>query len=273
MRTSPVATIEAEARVDTIGHLPRHAAEFYNRRVFLAVIICAVSLYVSLAVARSLTDSPGCDEGWFASPAFNLVSKGHMGTTVIEEANLKMTTGIHQYTYWVMPLHILAQAGWYEVFGSSLFSMRSLSILWGAVALLAWFFVAVKLGGDRRVALLALVFIALDFAFVRSAATGRMDMMCAALNAGAMAAYLVLRERNFRLAVLASHSLIVLSGLTHPNGLLGFLSLLFITLYFDRQQNKARGYSSRSRALPDGRGRLCPLRAPGPRALSYPAIE
>jgi uncharacterized membrane protein len=44
-----------------------------------------------------------------------------------------------------------------------------------------------------------------------------------------------LRERSLIWAILASQSLIVMSGLTHPMGLLPFFGLLCLSLYFDRK--------------------------------------
>ncbi|MCI0490562.1 MAG: glycosyltransferase family 39 protein [Blastocatellia bacterium] len=211
-----------------------------SRAFYFTILASAVVLYLALGVGRSLTDSPGCDEGWFASPAFNLATRGHFGTTVLEESNMRMTTGLHQYTYWVMPLNLLAQAAWYEAFGFSLISMRTVSILWGLVALAALFVMLKTLSGDKKVALLAFLIVAVDFAFIRSASSGRMDMMSAALNFAAFAAYLRLRERNFTMALLVGQSFVVASGLTHPNGLLGFAGLLFLILYFDRRNLKLR---------------------------------
>lgn len=221
----------AASSVDTLESLlsRKNSKAFYR-----AAVASVVVLYLALAVGRAITDSPGCDEGWFASPALNLTTKGHMSTTVIEESNLGMTTGIHRYTYWIMPLHVLTQAAWYEAFGFGLFSMRSISIVCGLLALAAWFSIMQSLSGDKKVALLALALVALDFAFIRSAATGRMDMMSAALNFTAFATYLRLRNRNLTLAILVSQSFVVASGLTHPNGFLGFIGLAFLTLYFDR---------------------------------------
>jgi hypothetical protein len=64
-------------------------------------------------------------------------------------------------------------------------------------------------------------------------------MMCAALNFAAMAVFLNLRERRLRLALLASNTLVALSGLTHPNGAMGFIALAFLVLYYDRRSLKA----------------------------------
>lgn len=211
-----------------------------GRALCLTIAAAVTLIYLGLAVGRVLTDSPGCDEGWFASPARSLVTSGHMGTTVIEESNLSMTARIHQFTYWVMPLNILAQAASYKIFGFGLFVMRGISVVFGLVALAAWFVIIESLTKDRKVALLTLALIALDFAFIRSAAAGRMDMMCAALNFSAFAAYLRLRERNVSFAIFAGNALVALSGITHPNGVLGFAGLTFLSLYYDRRNINRR---------------------------------
>src|SRR5215472_11602255 len=76
--------------------------------------------------------------------------------------------------------------------------------------------------------------LAVDGTFVLASASGRMDMECAAFGLGALAVYLTLRSRNFESAVLWSWTLIALSGLSHPNGILYAIDLLLITLWLDR---------------------------------------
>ena len=198
-----------------------------------------MALYLLLAAGRALTDRPVCDEGWFANPAYNLVNRGSMGTTVLE-TNGTLLGGLERHSYWIMPLNPLVQAGWYEIFGFGLFRMRTISMLFGLVALLSWFAIMQALWGDDRLALLTVLLIALDFAFLRSASNGRMDMMAAALGFAAFATYLKLRERRFEMAILCSQTLVVASGLTHPNALLAFFSLLFLTLFFDRRRIRLR---------------------------------
>lgn len=206
------------------------------RKKFQRVLLgAAVSAYVVLAFGSAVTKSPEIDEGFFASPAFNLITKGQMGTTVLETVGSNFK-GIHEHTYWIPPLHLLFQAGWYEVFGFGLVSLRAVSIVWGLVALAAWFVIMKKLSGERAVGFLTAGLLAVDYTFVAVGALGRMDMMCAALGFAGLAAYLVLRERNLGAAVFASHALVVASGLTHPNGIIHFAGLVFVTLYFDRRR-------------------------------------
>src|ERR1700693_2025937 len=111
------------------------------------VLFGALIGYLLLTTGSIFTRLPWVDEGIFASPAYNLVSKGYMGTTAMETAGTAWQ-GIERHTYWTVPLHILAQAGWYELFGFGLFSMRALSALWGLAALAALYSIALRLSED-----------------------------------------------------------------------------------------------------------------------------
>lgn len=198
------------------------------------LLILVTLVYLALAVGSARTKSPWSDEAWFAQAGLNLATRGEMTTPVLETTGTKFK-GLDRHTYWVMPLHLVTQAGWYKVFGFSLLSMRVLSAVFGLLALFSWYFIVGKLSGNQKIALLAFVLLAFDYVFVMAASFGRGDMMSAALGAAGLAAYLCLRERDFKWAILTSQSLIAACGLTHPNGGVAFfLGLLFLTFYFDR---------------------------------------
>ncbi len=202
----------------------------------LAPAVLIAALYLTLAAGSAWTRRPWCDEGWFANPAYNLLTHGTMGTTVLEPAgNARHPWGIREHTYWITPLHILAQSVWYRVTGFSLESMRAMSIAWGLIGLGAWFQIVRLLAGGRGPALAAAALLCCDFTYVSTASVGRMDMMSAALGSAALAVYFTLRERRFTLAVVSSHCLVAASGLTHPvGGVLAFAALAFLTLRMDR---------------------------------------
>lgn len=202
------------------------------------VALLAAGAFVVLSVASSVTKRPWSDEGWFANAPLNLVTKGVMGTTVIEQAGRPFLNGIDRFTYWVMPLHLLLQAAWYKIFGFSLLTMRSLSLLFGLVALGSWFLIMKALSQSNQVAALTVVLLALDYNFIMSSSFGRFDMMCAALGSAGLAAYLALRERNLTWAILLGNCFVVASGMTHHLGILGLFGLIFLALYFDRQRLK-----------------------------------
>src|ERR1035441_6095279 len=88
-----------------------------------------------------------------------------------------------------------------------LFRQRLLSVLFGVLALLSWFVIVLRLSGRYSVAFIACLAVGFERNFLNAAASGRMDMMAAALGASAIAAFLQLRRRSMRAALVVSHSL------------------------------------------------------------------
>jgi 4-amino-4-deoxy-L-arabinose transferase-like glycosyltransferase len=201
--------------------------------LFIGVFI--VAIYLLLSVATALTTRPGTDEGYFANPAFSLLTKGSMTTTVLETFGTPFE-GMDRHTYWILPLQPITLSFWYRLFGFGVFSTRSLSIFWGLVALISWFTIVWSLFKRISLSFLVVALLSCDYIFIVCASSGRMDMMSAALGFAGIATYLLLRERSLELAVLFSQSLIVMSGLTHPMGLLPFFGLIFVSLYYDRRR-------------------------------------
>ena len=166
-----------------------------------------------------------------------------MGTPVLDPTadwHGRVLTGIGQYTYWITPLYPFSQFLWFHVAPFGLFTVRLYSVLWGIVALTAWWALVRKLSGEDGLALLAMGFIAVDSAFVRGAGAGRMDIMCAALGVTALAAYVLLRERHFAAAIVGSQAAIAAAALVHPLGLAWFAALAALTLHFDARRLRPR---------------------------------
>ena len=209
----------------------------YRRTTALSAII--IFVYLGLGLTEVFTRTPWCDEAWFGNPAYNLAFKGFMGTTVLEPSSTTWKsvrlTGIDRHTYWVMPLNLLVNAATFRVFGFSIFSMRLVSLFWGLIALCAWGTILWKLTGQPLLTVGSVGLIAVDHHFLMQAADGRMDVMAVALGWSAVAAYLMLRERSFPLAVGVSQSLAAMAFFTHPNGVMLALILAVTTLYFDRR--------------------------------------
>jgi 4-amino-4-deoxy-L-arabinose transferase-like glycosyltransferase len=228
MRT---AAAEQEASPSTTDSAPYKRAA---SRIYFAAATCALAVYLALAVGTALTSRPITDEGLFADPAYTLATRGYMGSPVLRENPRLLRISAH--TYWIFPLDPVMQAGWYKVFGVGLFSMRAMSICFGLLGLGALFFLVERLARDALIAALATTLAALDYLYIYGSASGRMDIICASLGYAGLAAYMLLRERNLGIAVLVSQSLVVASGMTHPNGFLYFMGLVFLTLYFDRRR-------------------------------------
>jgi hypothetical protein len=205
-----------------------------SNRILALLAGLAVVLFVALTIASAKSERPVVDEGLFADPGTNLWQNGSMGSRLVDDRRLK---GIHQRTYWIHPLHLIAQSVWYSAVGFSLFSLRALSIFWGLVALGSWFVLARHLlTSYPSAALLGLALTAVDYHFLVGASSGRMDMMAAALGFAALAVFVTLRESHLGLAIFFSHTLTMLSGLTHPNGILHFAALVILTLHLERKR-------------------------------------
>jgi 4-amino-4-deoxy-L-arabinose transferase-like glycosyltransferase len=213
------------------SHFELHSSNVKHAGWILAAILL---FYAALEAGTLHAIYPLDDEAYFASPAFNLALKGFFGTTVLDGHGPRWK-GLSQATYWCQPLHGLLLAGWARLFGATLWSQRSLSALFGALDLCAWFLIVRALTARASPALVAVGLLAIDNALLRTAGLGRMDMMTAALGHSALAAYLMLRGRSLERALLSAFSLVVLAGLTHPlGGILSFLNLTITVIFLDR---------------------------------------
>ena len=208
------------------------------RRVVAALIVI-LAAWTALAVSSAVSKAPWSNEAWCAIPAVNLATQGYMGTTVLVSKGTWLA-GIERHTYWMMPLHLLVQAGWYRVVGFSLFRQRLLSVLFGVLALLSWFITLLRLSGRYSAALIACLAIGFERNFLTAAASGRMDMMAAALGASSIAAFLQIRHRSLRAALVASHSLAAAAIFTHPCGALFAAALVVTILYTLRSEKQLR---------------------------------
>jgi hypothetical protein len=177
---------------------------------------------------------PWCDEGWFSNPAENLATTSSMPTSVLDPTstwrgvNLQ---GINRHTYWIMPLYILAQAGWYRIAGFSMVSMRLSSVLWGLVALLSWYIILKRLSGSTAVALLAVALLGTDFQFLSTAGPhGHDDGRAGERRAGRLPEYAQTQPRP---RILVSQTLAAAGVFTHPLGLLGAVGMVFVSVYYD----------------------------------------
>jgi 4-amino-4-deoxy-L-arabinose transferase-like glycosyltransferase len=209
-----------------------------SHRAALCVLALIVLASAALSVANTVACRPWWDEGIIVNPAYNLVHHGFMGTTVQYGRGLSIDIDFPQYdryTYWALPVYLLTLAGWIRVFGASIISTRLLSVLFGDVLVVAWYLIVRRLIGSRLAALVAALFVAVDFSVIRAASTTRMDCMAAALGACGLAAYLGLRGKRFNLALLVGNAFTAAALLTHPVGAVPVLTLLVLILCLDRR--------------------------------------
>ncbi len=200
-------------------------------------------VYLLVVIGRAAATEPYVDEGWYTMSAWNLALNGSFGTPVLEpsaspnpDLNISLR-GIRKHTYIYMVLPIIAQAGWFKIFGFSLLTTRLFSTMWAAVVLIVWFLLMRRLSGSVSTAVLAIILIGTDHVFVWRAGFGRPEMMSAALGFSGILAYLILRERSLGWAMVVANAFVAASGLTHPNGgiVIG-AGLLALVLWLDRSR-------------------------------------
>src|SRR6476659_2832328 len=85
-----------------------------HRVLFAAILV----LFVLLGAGEAFTRRPWGDEVFIANSAYDLITRGKSGMTVLEPTGLgslpgPLMGGIHERNYHVMPLSWVAQAGWY----------------------------------------------------------------------------------------------------------------------------------------------------------------
>lgn len=206
---------------------------------WLVPLGAAVAVYLLLALSLAYVKAPWCDEAWFVNPAYELAFHGRMASNVLEPSGHFLNAylrGVQERTYIFPPNHLVGLAGWLRFFGFSALITRAYSICWSALALVAMFYVLLKLFKDRRVAQVATLFTAIDFVFLWSSADGRPEAMANALAILSVAAYLHLRERNLTAAVLVSQFFAAAGAFAHLNALLIVLSLIGMAWCLDRRR-------------------------------------
>jgi hypothetical protein len=206
-----------------------------HRRLKVLLLGAATLLYIGVLIAAAATRKPWNDEAMAARAAYDLSTEGRTGVDFWDEQS-PFYPGIKRHSYYIFPFQLCVLAVWYKVAGFSLLSTRVISIVWTLLMLAAINQIIWRLTKSGGMALLSTVLAALDYHVMTEAAFGRYDTMVAALGFGAYALFLSLRQKHFLLAITLSNCCIAMAGATHPNGVIFFLGLWFLVLYFDRSR-------------------------------------
>ena len=203
------------------------------------IFLAGAALYLILTTITIYTRRPWVDEAWAGVPAWSLATRGDTATPSFDASAMGPhgMLRVDRVCYWQAPLYLVVQALWYHVFPFSLWSMRWLSAAAGFAGLICWTLFFQRLTGQGLASGLLFLLISCDYIVDAAGSFGRPDALSFAFQAAAYAAYMGLRQRHLGWAILASQTFVVASGLTHPNGgILSFLGMLFLTLYFDHNR-------------------------------------
>ena len=180
---------------------------------------------IALITAHALTKQPHTDEGDLASAATSLLDRGRVAFPMSYEYG----PTVRDVYYLAPPFYPAALAAWFTPFGRSLVSYRLFHVAWALLLVVSWMRV-VRLGTTTAVSLaIAAALLGLNYDIV-NLGVSRYDIVCAALNAAALAAYASWRVDRFGRAVFVANGLLALSALTHPYALFGLIGCLALFL-------------------------------------------
>lgn len=169
------------------------------------------------------------DEAIYLDTARTLAQTGRLATNIFGGT----IPGLEQHAHWYPPLYFHLLAIWTNFFGSSIESVRFLSLLLALISLMTFFFVVKILFDDERLALLGTITLALDFSFSRASRVARMDMLSFFLLVSTILAFLLAEKEKSNLNkslffYLLTGFLGSLGVITHP---LGFIAPTVIVFY------------------------------------------
>lgn len=225
-----MASAEQQTKLETPGH---RSGDWGVNRIWLLAGALALAAFLALSIGYSLTRGPWWDEGVFADVAINFRNTGHLGSIVLAPHGYLNWPGVHQYTYWQLPLYLLVEGAWLRVMPLSIQSARLLSVAWGCLYLLAWLLFVRALSNNTRLAIFVTAIVAVDYSLLSAASDARMDMMCAALGQLGLASYVVLRPSWPRLAIVAAGFFGAASLFCHPMGVVTSLLIAALVLLLD----------------------------------------
>ncbi|MCU1258521.1 MAG: hypothetical protein JWO80_1406 [Bryobacterales bacterium] len=212
------------------------------------IIAGSLLIFLALGIVTAMQMRPWVDEAFYGVPALTLANHGYFGSPFLNTTPGNLLH-LEKHAYWIMPVFSLVQAAWDLVFPQTLWSIRMISTLSGLAAVLCWGFFFHKITRDSTATVFFFLLASCDYVLTSAAGFARPDMMAFMFQAAAFASFMALRESNLSLAVLASQTCVVLSGMTHPNGgLLAMVGVLYLTLFMDGR--RIRGSHLLIAALP-----------------------
>ncbi len=163
--------------------------------------VCALLVFLALTTGYLMTRSPWWDEGLFADVALNFRNFRHLGSSALDPNGYLQWPEVHRFTYWQLPMYLVALGTWFHLVPATVQWMRGLSLLFACVYLVSWFVMVRALSRSEPLALFVTCVVALDYSLISAASDGRMEMMCAGLGYAGIASYLYFRETRWSLGI------------------------------------------------------------------------
>lgn len=183
------------------------------------------------------------DEPVFLEMAKNLSSTGQAVTYIYGLSEIEFT-GLGY-----PPLYFHLLGSWIKFFGSSIESVRFLSLTFAIFSLCTFFFITKLLLKNDFLATLATLFLAASVHFSRASHLGRMEMLLLFLISLSWFLFLLAQKKQNIYLYLAVAIFAALSPMTHPMGIISPI-ILITSLIFTTQSVKQKIFKALLIAIP-----------------------
>src|ERR1700690_1409637 len=175
------------------------------------------------------------DEVTLNDPAKELALHGTFRSAVFSGFD-----GFERTYLWMPPVHPLTTALVYKVFGFGIWQTRVPVVLFGALAIVVFYFIALHFLDNRRVSFFSALLFAFNPQFIHTVRSGRMDAQCIFFSFMGILLFLQSssNRKTFRYLCFAGIS-IGLAGMTHPIAIVWAIAIAG-SIFFLHPKNKWR---------------------------------
>jgi hypothetical protein len=182
------------------------------------LVVVALLAGLALMIAHALTKMPHVDEGDLGSAAVSILDRGHMAFPFSY-----YYLPSFRDDYLLPPFYFYTLAGWFALVGRTIETFRAFHVLWWLALTLCWISVVRSASRSASATVIGAVLLALNYDTI-NLGVSRYDIVTAALNAAAIAAYLAWRRDHFTRAIVVANACLALAAITHPHAIFGLLT-------------------------------------------------
>ena len=190
--------------------------------------LLAVTPFIFLSLLTYFTNPlPWPDEAIYLDTAKTLLTQGVLKTNIFGN----VIPGLNEHALWYPPLYFYLLTGWIKIFGTSIETIRTLSLLTGSGMLLFVYYTMQLIFKKPILSSVGTALIAVDFSFNRAAHVARMDMLSLLLLTAGIYTVIAGYTKQQKIWFVATGILGGLSILNHPLGfILPTVACIFLLL-------------------------------------------
>lgn len=174
------------------------------------------------------------DEILFSNPAYTLIIQGKLGTTIFYGVD-----NMQNFTYWQPPLYLLLLSFSFKLFGLGVWQGRVVSVILGLISVIFTYALGKELY-DNKVGMISSLLLTFNLLFFYVARDIRMDIAVVCFTLIATYLIIIALKKSNQLYYFLAGLFAMMSFLSHPNGLIGILTiylLIFLFKYYNKSSN------------------------------------